>query len=460
MSDFEREMVRIEDLEVSESVGQPDELSTTSEQKGTARRTTLSDFVRELITGGRPKGGGSDAGAYVSIGGTQVASEGQLEFKDLTYIPEDFFPKVEATQLRRHDILVVKDGSNTGDVALVEEDLDEVVTNEHLFTLRLSSELNAPYASYFLQSHEGWKQLKGVITGSAQPGLTKGFVDMIRLDVPPLDEQRKIASVLYTVDQAIQKTEAIIEQAKRVKAGALQQLLTKGIEHTDYRRVHLGPKSFEVPSSWKCPSLENIAYKITDGAHVTPDYVGNGVPFLSTKNINPFEKSFDFSGYERYVTEEDHQKLNEKCNPEKGDVLICRRATIGPAQLVRTGEPFSIFVGLGVIKPSEEVMGGFLEQFFNWDPVIKMLNVKSPGSTMKTLNLSTLRKQRIPLPPLAEQKTIVDILSSIDQKISNEKSSKRRLICLKKGLMQDLLTGDVRTTDKAIEVLDEVAARG
>jgi type I restriction enzyme S subunit len=286
--------------------------------------------------------------------------------------------------------------------------------------------------------------------------------DLVNIDIelPPLPEQRKIASVLYAVDQAIQKTEAIIEQAQRVKRGLVRDVMTKGIGHDEFKTVHLGPKSFEIPASWKCPRLEEITHKITDGAHVTPDYVEEGVPFLSTKNIDPFEEHFDFSGYERYVTEEDHRKLNEKCDPDRGDVLICRRATIGPAQLVRTDDPFSIFVGLGMIKLRKGVMGEYLEQFFNWEPIIKMLNVKSPGSTMKTLNLSTLRKQRIPLPTLSEQEEIVGILSSVDEEVSNAKQEKKRLERLKKGLVQDLLTGEVRTSDKAIEVLDEVKAHG
>ncbi|MCS3713769.1 type I restriction enzyme S subunit [Salinibacter ruber] len=320
------------------------------------------------------------------------------------------------------------------------------------------NEVNGLYLFYGLAERSRW--LTRLASGSTFKSVSSADLDKVDLPVPPLPEQRKIASVLYAVDQAIQKTEAIIEQAKRVKRGLVGDVMTKGIGRDEFKSVHLGPTAFEIPAPWKCPQLEEITHKITDGAHITPDYVEEGVPFLSTKNIDPFEEHFDFSGYERYVTEKDHRKLNEKCNPEMGDVLICRRATIGPAQLVRTDDPFSIFVGLGMIKPRKSVMGEYLEQFFNWEPIIKMLNVKSPGSTMKTLNLSTLRKQRIPLPPLSEQEEIVGILSSVDEEVSNAKQEKKRLGRLKKGLMQDLLTGEFRTAGKAIDLLDEVVSHG
>jgi len=69
-------------------------------------KSKLENLLSDLLTGGRPTGGGLDEGEYISIGGTQVESEGYLNLTDLVYIPEDYFQKVEETQLQKHDILV------------------------------------------------------------------------------------------------------------------------------------------------------------------------------------------------------------------------------------------------------------------------------------------------------------------------------------------------------------------
>jgi type I restriction enzyme S subunit len=392
---------------------------------------------------------------YISL---SDASEGVvLESKSVSI---EEAPSRATRRVEEGDVLVGTVRPKQTSHGFVTEEHGGKVCSSGFGVLRAGESVNSQFLRQEVLSHRFFRQMMAYVAGSGYPAVKLSDLEKHRVAVPPLPEQRKIASVLYTVDQAIQKTEAIIEQARRAKRGLVKDLMTRGVGHDRYKKVHLGPKSFRVPASWKCPRLEEISHKITDGAHITPDYVEEGIPFLSTKNIDPFEEHFDFSGYERYVTKEDHRKLNEKCDPNRGDVLICRRATIGPAQLVRTDDPFSIFVGLGMIKPRKSVMGEYLEQFFNWEPIIKMLNVKSPGSTMKTLNLSTLRKQRIPLPPLPEQEEIVGLLSSVDEEVSNAKDEKKRLERLKKGLMQDLLTGEVRTADKAIDVLEDVEAHG
>ncbi|TKX52515.1 hypothetical protein EXE42_16115, partial [Halorubrum sp. SP3] len=173
------------------------------------QESKLDYLLSDLLTGSRPTGGGLDDGQYISIGGTQIDSEGYIDLRDLVYIPESYFTQVQETQLQKHDILVVKDGANTGDVAIAWESDDRIVTNEHIFTLRADSTINSPYLFYFLLSHQGWKQINGTITGSAQEGINRGFTGKVDIRYPSISEQRKIAAVLYTVDRAIEKTEQI-----------------------------------------------------------------------------------------------------------------------------------------------------------------------------------------------------------------------------------------------------------
>ncbi|MDL0120281.1 restriction endonuclease subunit S [Halobacterium salinarum] len=267
--------------------------------------------------------------------------------------------------------------------------------------------------------------------------------------------------MLYNVDQAIQKTEEIIEQSKRVKKGLIQNLLTEGVrDRAEFEDYRLGPIDLEKPVDWKLKKFDDFSLTVQDGPHITPDYVEEGIPFISSQNVRPFRDKFDYSQYQKFISEETYEEVNQNCRPVKGDLIISRRATIGPTQLLRHNKQFAFFVGVAVIKTDDSVYNPFLEQLMNWSVMEKLWHLKSPGSTMKTLNLGTIKEQKVPLPDLEEQKEITRILRNMDDMViqhENEKDSLRRL---KQGLMQDLLSGEARTTNGDIPVLDAVAQHG
>ena len=412
----------------------------------------LEDLLSELLTGGRPTGGGLDEGEYISIGGTQVNSEGYIDFHDLVYIPEDYFERVKETQLQKHDILVVKDGANTGDVAIAWESDDRIVTNEHLFTLRADSSINSPYLFYFLLSHRGWKQINGTITGSAQEGINRGFTGKVDVQYPQLSEQRKIATVLYTVDRAIEKTEEIIEQTEKIGRGLRQSLFTEGYyEHETEQYGTLG----EVPVSWEKTRLYKIADvargKFTHRPRNDPEFYDGEYPFIQTGEVvEAVGELTDFS-----------QTLNEKGRGVSkefapGTIIITIAGNIGDTAVAA----FPVYVpdSLVGITPDEETDERFLEHFLRYRQAF--LNRLSTKTTQKNLNLTLLRPIEVVKPPLDEQKEIADTLSTVDDQIKKEKEYKNHLQRLKRGLMQDLLSGTVRTTDTNIEVPEEIAKYG
>ena len=283
----------------------------------------------------------------------------------------------------------------------------------------------------------------------------------LNISLPPISEQRKIATVLYTIDRAIEKTKKILDQSRQIKKGVVQSLMTKGAhQHTSYEDYRLGPIDLTKPKEWDLRSFGEFSFRIQDGPHITPDYVDEGVPFVSSQNVNPFGEEFDYSQYEKYISEGTYEEINQNCRPEKGDLIISRRATIGPTQLIRHNDQFGFFVGVAVIKTDDTVYNPFLEQLMNWSVMNKLWHLKSPGSTMKTLNLGTIKDQKIPIPSIQEQKEMVDIIGSIDEEMANNQRYKESLQRLKRGLQQDLLPGTVRTTNTNIEVPDEITQHG
>ena len=176
---------------------------------------------------------------------------------------------------------------------------------------------------------------------------------------------------------------------------------------------------YKLPSNWVWTRLENISHKITDGAHKTPTYVKEGVPFISVKDIRNNEIFFDDT---KFITLEEHQELYKRCNPEKGDVLVTKSGTIGRTAIVKDDFEFSLFVSVALIKNIKNVVQSNFLSYAMQDFINKIdISRDIKGGVIKNYHISDMKKQLVPLPPLEEQKRIVEKLDSLFEKIQKIK---------------------------------------
>jgi len=279
--------------------------------------------------------------------------------------------------------------------------------------------------------------LKKFITQTAQPLITQSFVSNLQIILPPLPEQRKIAEILETVDNAIEKTDRIIEKYKRIKQGLMQDLLTKGIDENGQIRseeIHRFKDSplGRIPEEWEVVELGEISF-ITMGQSPSSSLVnknGKGMAFL--------QGNAEFTN--KYPSPTNWIKNPLKI-ANKGSILISVRAPVGALNLADT--QYCIGRGLASI----EANSNFVDSYFLWysmqffiDKLVKL----GQGSTFEAIGSNELKTLSIPLPPLPEQHRIASILSQIDEAIEKEKKYKEKLERIKQGLMEDLLTGKVR----------------
>ena len=163
---------------------------------------------------------------------------------------------------------------------------------------------------------------------------------------------------------------------------------------------------FDIPENWKWVRLLDICEQVSDGTHKTPQYVPDGVPFVSVKDIS--------SGYlnlsnTKFISEDEHKELTQRCKPEANDVLICRIGTLGKAIKINVNIEFSIFVSLGLIKLVDKNYADYIVHVINsgygfgW---IQRVKVGGGTHTFK-INLQDLKMMPIPLPPVKEQQRIV-----------------------------------------------------
>ena len=179
---------------------------------------------------------------------------------------------------------------------------------------------------------------------------------------------------------------------------------------------------------------------ITDGTHQTPHYISKGIPFISTANLKPFSSGFDFSEYKRFISASEHVALTKRCAPEKGDVLISKCGTIGRVKEIDVDFPFSIFVGLALLKLQRGVFSHkFVEFWLNSPSITAQFEELAPGSTRRTLTLKGIKSVEIPIPPFEEQRRIVTKMEALLDEVKAGQERLNRTRAMLKRFRQAVL---------------------
>jgi len=269
----------------------------------------------------------------------------------------------------------------------------------------------------------------------------KEAVENLLIPFPPLSEQKKIAEILSTVDKAIEKVDEAIAKTERLKKGLMQELLTKGIGHKEFKySKELG---CEIPKEWRVLTLKEIAKEFISGGTPStkePRYWNGDIPWI--RSVHLVKYYIDDSLIEQYITKEGLENSAAKIIP-KNNVIIATRVGIGKAAVnlidVAINQDLT-----GVILNKSLIDPFFLGWYLISPKVVKKLESFSRGTTIKGIPQKVLKNLPIPLPPLKEQQKIAEILSTVEKKLELERKSKEKLERIKKGLMNDLLTGKRR----------------
>jgi type I restriction enzyme, S subunit len=257
---------------------------------------------------------------------------------------------------------------------------------------------------------------------------------------PPLPEQRKIAEILSGVDEAIAAARRVIKQTERVKQGLLQTLMTRGIGHARFKQTEIE----EIPEAWEIADLGDVSSLQTGpfGSQLKASaYTAQGIPVAMPSNLE--RGRIDADGIAR-VPDSVAQRL-AKHRLAEGDVVFARRGEIGRSALV-TDDEAGWLCGTGCLRarPSSEYDPRFLLLAASRHWSRQWLQANALGQTMLNLNTSILSALPLPLPPLAEQRKIVEMVEAVSVMDAHNRKSMATLQTLKRGLMQDLLTGRVR----------------
>lgn len=166
-------------------------------------------------------------------------------------------------------------------------------------------------------------------------------------------------------------------------------------------------------SRWPSIRLEDACVRVTDGTHQSPRFEAHGIPFLVISDVVSGE--IDWSGVSKWVNEETYEANTSRCRPERGDVLYTAVGSFGVAVPVETDQRFMFQRHIAHIKPDpRRVHTRFLAHILN-SPMIRAIAERvAKGVAQRTVTLGDLKNFEIPLPPLAEQRSVADILDKAD----------------------------------------------
>ena len=294
-----------------------------------------------------------------------------------------------------------------------------------------------------------------IVSGSAQPQITREGLTPVAIPVPPLPEQKKIAAVLSSVDAAIEKTEAVIAQLQVIKKAMMEQLLTKGMpgRHTRFKQTDLG----EIPEEWTIRRIADLGLADTQVVRSGPfgsslktkDFLDRGIPVLTIQSLG--EGTILRDGL-FFISEEKAKELQEY-KLLVNDLVFSRVADIGRCAAITTEETGWLIssnltrVRLDPARASAQLIAEMLTMS---PPVRRQIQMLTGSSGRPVISSNMLQQILIPLAPISEQLAISECCNSIQQRISQESSTVNALRSLKSSLSSSLLSGELRVPTDSV----------
>lgn len=286
--------------------------------------------------------------------------------------------------------------------------------------------IDKEYLYYFIKNEHLFKLIDGLSQRtSGQTGIDMEILKKYIIPIPTKEEQKKIASILSTVDEQIDNVEALIEKNKELKKGLMQTLLTKGIGHTKFKKTEIG----EIPEEWQNESLGDMV-NFEGGTQPPKKYFSNECLDGMIRLIQI--RDYKSDKFKVYVPKELCRRF---C--DKSDVMIGR---YGPPifQILRGLEGAYNVALIKATPINERLDREYLYYFLNNEKLFNLIDSLSQRTSGQTgIDMEVLKAYKIPIPPKKEQEKIVLTLSQIDKRIENYENRNKKLEELKKGLMHN-----------------------
>lgn len=356
-------------------------------------------------------------------------------FNETKYIAEDIFEKEnQRVALEKNDILMTRIG-DIGTAKLINWDV-RASFYVSLALIKQNKSFDSAYMENFINSFifqtELWKR---TIHVAFPKKINLGEIGNCEVTLPPLPEQKKIAQILSTWDNAISATERLLENSQLRKKALMQQLLT------GKKRL----PGFE--GEWSTVKLGDLGDTYGGLTGKTKEDFGSGEPYITYMSV--------FADGAIIPDKFDYVKLKEgekQHSVEYGDILFTTSSEtpeeVGMASVMLERLPFKVYLNsfcFGFRLSSLDVLiPEYAKYYMRSEGIRRAIANLAQGATRYNLSKKQLLKISLHLPSISEQQTIANILTTADQEIDALQKRLGHLKLEKKALMQQLLTGKRR----------------
>ena len=371
----------------------------------------------------------------------QLADIGDGRFinKSSRYLTSQKAKDLKCTYLHPGDILIARMPEPLGRACIFPGVEKPSISVVDVCIIHIGKNVDRVWLTATINSQHFRGEIVSRSSGTTRTRISRKNLAQIKILLPQFEEQQKIAAILSSVDDAIQATQAVIDQTRTVKQGLMQQLLTRGIGHTRFKQTEIG----EIPEEWCIKTAKEVCSKISVGIVVKPTqyYESNGIKCFRSANVREgYIKDQDWV----YISEEANN-LNAKSKLQSADVLIVRTGYPGTSCVVPQEYEGTNCIDILFARPKVEIiLSHYLSCFINSSLGKKQVLYGQGGLAQKHFNVNALNQMKIVLPSIYEQKKITSILTNIDNVLNIELDKMVQIQKIKRGLMQDLLTGRVR----------------
>ena len=356
-------------------------------------------------------------------------------------------------KIHPNTVIFTRQGLYEGSIGLAPEEVDGCIATENMPMFSVDeSVIDTEYLKNLLRSPIFANLVSSLTpTGSAQKSIHERDLLPLEISIPDLQTQKKIVK---DISSQLEKTEQLSFEIAKQKSYAKQlrqNILQEAIEGkltADWRKYHPiikgnpeydvemlfetiqkernlakkqkklpaitdEEKTFEIPEGWKWVRLGEYL-DVRDGTHDSPRYVENGYPFVTSKNL--INGSIDFSTCKR-ISKKDFEKFDLRSHVDNGDILYAMIGSIGNAVIVNKDREFAI-KNVALFKKYNALLTNMSFVYYWLCFIEKNLRNNAAGSLQLFISLSIFRTQVFPLPPLAEQKEIVDRVEQYLQTIT------------------------------------------
>lgn len=378
-------------------------------------------LIGEVITGRTPKSSNPDYYTEEGFLWASPADLGKGKYIDFTKKQLTDLGFEQTRKLPPKSVMVTCIGSTIGKIGMTNS---WMATNQQINSIVCNAENWSEFYYYVMEYMAS--DIKSLAGTQAVPLLNKTDFSAINVVNPPLLEQQKIAEILSTVDAKIKVIDQQISETQELKKGLMQRLLTKGIGHTEFKDSPLG----KIPKSWEVKKFNEVCFN------------------SSIKYSKPNGKCIELEHIEQQTSRLiDYGEIADKSSVKNafsvGDVLFCK---LRPylRKYWKCEFEGGCTSELMVLSPKDNFTTDYLFYIVQQDSFIENSVSKSYGTKMPRTSWKILSEFELGLPPKDEQLKIGEILNASDEKLEILSNKKTQFQELKKGLMQQLLTGKVR----------------